>query len=118
MEEDGFRSVFKELQLEGSKGAEKTCFEGFDAYDVVLIGESFDDLGVVVCEDFVDIALGERGSNRIAGFVERLSLGGRALKLVAGWLRLSFAGGKQNGGRGTTGGGEQLSPVHSASIFA
>jgi hypothetical protein len=113
VEENGLGGVFEELQLEGLKGAAEICFEGFDPYDVVLVGECLDDVVVMVREDFFDIALLEGGTNCIAGFTERLPLLGRALKLIAGWLRLGIAGGEQDGRRYVAGGSEQLSPIHS-----
>jgi hypothetical protein len=112
-----FYLVVDELQVDGLKCSKQVQSKSVDAVQVLLIAESFDHLGVVICQDARDVATCERRSDRVAGLFERLPLLGRTEVLFVGDWRLAAGGRQQDAGRGTADGREQVPPVHRASYI-
>jgi hypothetical protein len=117
LKKGAFDLIVDELQVDGFERSEQVLPESVDAVQILLIAESFDHLGVVVCQDSRDVATCERRSDRVAGLFERLPLLGRTEVLLVGDWRLAAGGRQQDAGRSVADGREQVPPVHRASYI-
>ncbi len=88
VEEGAFDGVFGEFKGKCVEGLVQILPKRVYTDKVSVVGKRLDDFWMVKCEDSVQIAFGERGTDSVSGLFERFSFFRSARERPCGWFDL------------------------------